>query len=287
MSVSEPVSSGAGTERAVEVAVVAFGYELTGLFDGQQLVSVMLDASTDDDVPALVKTLRAAARRAPHVIVIYAEWLDAGALRRLQTARAALDTSRVALVGSDLPPLAGSVLAVLCAALAPQVHVGRLVGGLPRVANELVVIGWLRSVSGLKRPSPSMVQHAASLIPRRGFGVQVQPEPFVRRLNPDREAAIALVPETMEVVIADRAGDISWVTDVVNPALGRLRLSEVDATHHGPTWWGTARLTEVVVYPADLDALAVRATAELPQHRCGWCDTRVATPACPFCGHAA
>jgi hypothetical protein len=281
---AEPVA--AAREAPTGIAIVSVGFELPGLFDGQTAVTVVRDVPDDDAVAGLVDVLAAALGRARHVIVVHAEWLHPDVLRRLHTARIALDTDSVALVGCDLPPLAGGVLAATGAALATRVRsAGALAAALPAVGRELVVLAWLRSVSGLRRPSPSMAQHAASLVPGRGFGVQLQPEPFVRKLNPAKEAPIALVPETMELVIADRDGDVDWVTVVVNPALGRLRLSEINPPEHGPTWWATSRLTEIVAHPADLDALARRATDTLTLRRCGWCDARVAQSPCPFCGH--
>lgn len=288
MSATQQNDPPSSVKSTAEVAVLAYGYEPLGLFPGEGASASRLAVAGDEaEGAALTGRLAAALGAARHVIVVRADWLDADALHRLRTARAALDTPRLALVPTDAPPLAGAVLTALLASLSEHVDAGRLVAALPRVTDELGVLAWVRKVSGLTRPSPSLGQHVASLVPRRGFGVQIQPEPFVRRLNPDKETPIARAPEASELILADRDGDVTWATEVVNPALGRLRVSEVDATERGPEWWGTDRLTEIVVHPTDLPALAVRATTGLALRRCGWCDTRIAARECPFCGNTA
>lgn len=286
---AQPASGASGTTPAAprdEVAVVAFGYELAGLFDGIRPITVVRDAA-EAGLTELVEALRASLAGAHRVVVIHADWLEDDALALLQTARAALDTRRVALVPSDLPPLAGGALCVVAGAVAPYlVHAGRLVGALPAISAELVILAWLRSVSGLERPAPSMLQHVSSALPGRGFGVQVQPEPFIRRLDASGDVPVAPARDSMEVVIADRGGDPAWANDVVGPALGQLRRREVAPPEHGPRWWGTNRLTEIVAYPADIEALAARVSASTRTRACGWCETRVTGSPCPFCGHA-
>lgn len=279
-------ASAASTAPRDEVAVLAFGYEPAPLFADPGWVTTVPDAA-DAGLPDLVLALRAALAGARRVVVIHADWLADDALARMQTARAALDTRRVALVSSDLPPLAGGVLCAVAGAIAPRlIHAGRLVGAIPSIAAELVVAAWLRRVSGLKRPQPSMLQHAASAVSRRGFYVQVQPLPFVKQLDPSKPVAPVVPSRQMELVVADREGDPGWVSDVLSPAMGDLPLLEVDPSAEGPAWWGTARLTEVVAVPADLEALAVRVTADLRLRECGWCATRVTSSPCAFCGHA-
>lgn len=270
------------------VAVIGFGYELSGLFDGQRPVTVIPGAPDDDATAEIASTLQGALQRAVYIVVIAAGWTDPDEQRRLDTALTAVGADRVAVVPSDLPPLAGGVLAALAAALSERLSAGLLVAGLDAIAAELVVVGWVRSVSGLTRPDVSVLLHGASLLPGgRGFGVGLQPEEFVRKLNPAREVPLALAAETSELVLADRDGDVSWVTDVVNPALGRLTVSEVDSPSRAPEWWGAGKLTEIVAYPADLEALAARVAAGRTTGRCGWCGTSMAAASCPFCGHTA
>lgn len=273
--------------RSSNLAVVGFGYELGTLLDGQRPVTVIAGAPDDDATARIAATLEEALARSEHLVVVAAGWTGPEEQRRLDTALTAVGTDRVAVLPSDLPPLAGGVLAALAAALSEHLTAGVLVAGLEAIAAELVVVGWVRSVSGLTRPDVSVLLHGASLLPGgRGFGVGLQPEEFVRRLRPDREVPLALAAETSALAVADRGGDVSWVTDVVNPQLGGLPVTEVESPSRAPEWWGGRKLTEIVAYPADLPALAAR-VGDRQTARCGWCETSVAAGSCPFCGHTA
>ena len=58
------------------------------------------------------------------------------------------------------------------------------------------------------------------------------------------------------LVVAPRNGDEQWITGPVNAQLGILPLVRVEPTPGGPAYWGTSKLVEAVVCPADPDGLA-------------------------------
>jgi hypothetical protein len=61
----------------------------------------------------------------------------------------------------------------------------------------------------------------------------------------------------------------------------------VDPTPHGASWWGTGKLVEAVVYPADPGALAAELVAGLDPWACRWCSELIARSPCPMCRHRA
>jgi hypothetical protein len=73
---------------------------------------------------------------------------------------------------------------------------------------------------------------------------------------------------------------------VVAPALGGVTVREIAATMHGPAWWGSSRLVEVVGVPTSLDWLAAVAFSD-PPVPCSWCGEPILGAPCPFCGEAA
>ena len=77
-------------------------------------------------------------------------------------ARALLDTARVAIHVTPLPPLAATALASLASSLARGCHPpGLLASALPGLEEQLHFVTWLASVTGLKHPrraSASMSQ---------------------------------------------------------------------------------------------------------------------------------
>ncbi|HEV2814307.1 MAG TPA: hypothetical protein VGW10_13715, partial [Solirubrobacteraceae bacterium] len=151
--------------------------------------------------------------------------------------------------------------------------------------RELIVGAWAGSVSGLEQPAPSVAQHARSALPGAAFAVRVQPDPCVVTLGRGTAAPFAPPDRPIELLIAPGKGaDVDWVIDVAVPALGDPPVSEVEQAPGASAWWGTAKVVELVAYPADLAQLAQRAVpADLVA--CRWCAEPVAAGrSCPFCG---
>jgi hypothetical protein len=273
-----------------DAVVVGLGLELERLWPDQPGVVLAGAPRAEDDVAALVELLRAVLEGARRAVVVLPAFSGPDAWRRLQTAHALLDTDRVALHRTELPPLAAGVATALGAALVPHLPgPGALAGALGQIERELVVLAWLARVTGLRRPSPTVAQHARSVLPGGGgFLAILQPEPAVVGLTgTGADVPLARVDRPMELLMAPHPrGDVDWVVEVANPALGRLRLRELDPTEDGAAWWGTDRLVELVALPTELPALAARVAPAL--ERCRWCTEPVAAGGpCPFCGDRA
>ncbi len=272
--------------EAPSTAVLSVGYDLPQLLEGAPPVSTFPEALDRDDLDRAMETIDAALQRSGHALVIYPQWLREPTLRRLETIRAALATDGLALHDSALPPLAGGVLCNLASALAAELTLpGQLVAALGDLEHELVVVSWLGSVTGLRQPSPSLLQHLGSLSPRSSYGVVLQPVHAVLRVGQTgHDLPLYKAQKPMELVMAaHEGGDTSWLTHTVNPALGNLRARTVAATRHGPDWWGTSRLVEAVAYPTSLTELTRELAGRHRLHLCGWCSKAIASTPCPFC----
>jgi len=269
-----------------DVRVVGLDLDLAALAPGQPEVAIAPAATEPEGLPELVHALQEVLGQAARAIVVVPGWLDAGAVRRVHTALALLDTDRVALHHSRLPPLGASVTAALAAAVASSVAgAGPLAGALPAIEGELIAGAWLASVTGLKQPAPSLGQHARSALPGAAFAARVQPDPAVITLGRDGPAPFERPPRSVELVIAAGEGtDAGWVDDVVVPALGDPPVSEVAPSPGAAAWWGTTKVVEFVAHPAGLEQLAHR-TVPADLVACRWCAEPVAAgPPCPFCG---
>ena len=206
----------------------------------------------------------------------------------MQTVHSLLETDRVAIHVTALPPLAASVQTALAAALASHApSAGALAGALDDVGEQLLVLAWVGSVAGLRHPAVSLLDHARSALPWRSFGVGLQPAAFVQPLGRGSEDLPLEPPDQpVELLVApSESADLDWIVDSVVPALGGVPVRQIPATLHGPTWWGTSRLVEAVGVPTDLEALAktVLPRSVVP---CRWCGEPIAAPPCPFCGDA-
>jgi len=198
----------------------------------------------------------------------------------------ALAAPRVIIHESALPPLGGSVLVAIAAAIAPAVgSTGLLAAALPRIERELLAGAWLSSVAGLQHPSPSLSQHAVSMAPWSSFAVIGSPVTRIARLARKHGSIDAPRPDhPYGFLIADRDGNPGWVRGWVLPDLGSPPTREVRPTVLGPTYWGTSRLTEFATHPVDIAAFTEGAIAGLTAASCRWCGEEIAADPCPFCG---
>jgi hypothetical protein len=270
------------------VTVIGLGCELDRLFEGQRPALPVPAPPDRDDLRDLFDTIAAPARAGESVIVVVGDWLPAETLSRVRTVHSLLETDRVAIHVTSLPPLAASVLAALAAALTPWApSAGALAGALESVAGELVVLAWAGTVAGLRHSEVSLLHHARSALPWSSFAIGVQPESFVVPLG-RRGAELPLSPPAHPVDLlvapADH-GELDWIVQEVAPALGGATVRELHPTLHGSQWWGTSRLVEAVGVPTSLEWLA-QATLPREVAPCAWCREPIAVSPCPFCGDA-
>lgn len=250
--------------------------------------ALLVSADADGRADGLVDALRAAVGDGDGEAVLVAPaWLGDEAGRDLRLARGLVEGGHIGMHFTDLPPLAHSALVALAAGLVAGVgSAGELLAALPAVERSLQSFAWAASVSSLKRPSPSLRQHARSAVPRSAFFVSVAPQESVHDL-PARngDLPIAERDEDLSLLVAgeDEVG-VAWILDVANAALGGLPTQRVEPSPLTERWWGTKRVVEAVAVPATLDEIA----AAVPAIRlapCGWCGEPVAATPCAFCGH--
>jgi hypothetical protein len=270
------------------LTVVGLGCELDRLFAGQPPALPIPVAPSRDDLRELYDAIAGCVRAGDAVVVILGDWMPEDALERVRTVRSLVQSDRVAIHVTDLPPLATSVLAAVAAALAPLSPApGVLISALDVIGSHLQVLAWAGSVANLSHPSVSLRHHARSLLPGATFAIGLQPESFVLPISAKRPELPLAVPEhPVEILAAPSAkGDISWLLKVVSPALGGAPVREIPATMYGEQWWGTPRLVEAVGVPTSLEWLADVAFSG-PAAPCAWCDELILSTPCPFCGGA-
>jgi hypothetical protein len=269
------------------VTVIGLGCELDRLFSGQPPAVPIPGPPGRDDTRDLFDAIGAPVRAGGSVIVIVGEWLPPEAVQRVRMVRSLLQSDRVAIHVTDLPPLAASVLAALTAALIPLApSAGALAGAIKAIGDELVVLAWAGSVAGLRHPRVSLFDHARSALPWSSFGIGLQPESFVTPISAGEELPLSPPAYPVELLVApEEEADLDWIVDTVSPALGGVEIRQIPPTLHGSQWWGTTRLVEAVGVPIRIESLA---EATLP-HRvspCPWCGEPIAAAPCPFCGDA-
>jgi hypothetical protein len=267
--------------------LLVFGLRPERLLDREQRIDAFLEPPTQEQWPIVIEALESGIQAGGRVVAILPQWLDDEAMMRFDMARAMLDTERVAVHRTALPPLAATVLASLASACGPCLpSAGLLASLLEDFEAELHVFTWLGSVAGLSNPSPRLGQHIGSLVPGSAFGVSSWPEPAVHRVHSGQPSVpLPTITRPSRLVVAPRSGDVEWITETINGALGGLPTIRVEPTLAGPKWWGTSKLVEGVVYPIDCEELAAELLAAVEPWACRWCSELIASSPCPFCGH--
>ncbi len=263
--------------------VVCVGFRPAAFVQGQRAIPTYAEVRRED-LPDLVDIVREGIDRYGDVVVLYPRWEAEPTRQRLRTLRAALGSGQLVGYASPVAPLAGSVLVALVSALASQMPTGMLVPALPSLEQQLITVTWLSKVSGLSEPAPSVLQHAQSWLPGSAFAVTSWPRPAVKRLvKKDGTIPLPQPVQQVGVAIADSGGNPGWVRDVVIPALHGPVVVPVDPAPQAPRFWGSAHVTEVVVYPLDVDATVAALSRGRTPTRCAWCAREAAAGTCPFC----
>jgi hypothetical protein len=266
--------------------LLVLGLRPERLLDCEGRIDAFVDPPGQEQLGVLVEAVTSGLQAAGSVVAIAPDWIGRAATGRLAMVRSMLDTHRLAIHATGLPPLAATALASLASAAAPHVpSTGVLASLLPELERRLHAFTWLGSVTGLATPAPSFAQHLASLTPGSAFAVSSFPEPAVARLHGD--GPTIPLPELRSphrLVVAPRS-DPGWVLETLNPALGGLDVRRVEPTPRGPERWGTSKLVESVAVPLDVERLTAELIAGLDPWVCRWCRELVARSPCPLCGH--
>lgn len=212
----------------------------------------------------------------------------------LRSVRSALDTTRLVVHRTSLTPLAAGALAELVAAFARRDLLSQheLVSVLPALERHVVGAAWLGSVTKLRDPAPTLAMHARSILPGTAFGVVLADDPHVVAIRAKQGDTLALpqprVPGGWRVIVAvGDGGDVDLVRRSVARYAAGASTFEAPLTDVSTDWWGTDKLIDIALVPADLEQLARAVRAADALTPCAWCGAPITPPGCPYCGDHA
>jgi hypothetical protein len=244
------------------------------------------------DGPAVLDAVAAPVRAGATLLAVVPRWDLEPTLHHLQVARSALDVPRLAIHRTSLPPLAAGALALVLAELVHRELLSDAVvlGRAADVERHVVGAAWLGSVARLREPAPRLSHHARSYLPGTAFGAVIDDEPRVEPLRRGDAAQLDL-PSTAVAggwrayVAAGADGDREAVRRSLARRARGAPIEEVAITERSTGWWGTSKLVELALVPADLAALAAQLASEgAGPTTCRWCGELVAADPCPLCG---
>lgn len=210
---------------------------------------------------------------------------------RLLAVRSALETTRLLVHITNLPPLGAALLVRAVHELDVEgvLPASVIASGIGRLEQLVLSAAWLGSVSKLQHPAPSLKLHARSYLPGGGYAAVLGNEPqVVRHKNADDPLPLPSLEPASEwrVVVGTGLADEAVIEPTLAAPLAGAEVVRVANRRSSVAWWGTEKLVEIACMPRALDRLRHAALADAGTRACGWCGHVVATPSCPLCGAA-
>ncbi|MGW6459543.1 hypothetical protein ACWF94_27075 [Streptomyces sp. NPDC055078] len=215
-----------------------------------------------------------------YVVALYPASIPPAHERRLHTVRSALESSRLALLKLDLPPLGVAVLVRQLRQLSICDFGPGIIASAARLLSHYVYAGaLLNSVTRLDRVPVSLKTHAKSWVPGSQFAVLAHPKPELIRVGTGRLAG----PEfATRLVVAQGQSPSDWVGRELVPAWRTQSLEEAELPADSPAWWGTPKLVEFAAFLPDISIL-YQLVSSVRREVCTWCGIELIGDRCGFC----
>jgi hypothetical protein len=225
-----------------------------------------------------------------YLVVVHPSTLATPFLHRLHTIRSVLESDRIALLPTALPPLGLAVLVRQLRQLSVCEFSPGVLGAAARLLTHYVYAGAvLNSVAKLDHLPVTLTSHAKSWLPGAQFAVLAAPAPQLLRLgNGGTGAPQAALPGprfATQLTLAHGQLHSEWVTGTL---AGRWRVGGVapaDLPEDSARWWGTGKLVEFAAAIADVSVLC-QLVASVRRDRCHWCGLELIGDRCAFCAAA-
>lgn len=216
-----------------------------------------------------------------HVVALVSGSVADPCRQRLHTVRSVLESERIALVDTDLPPLAVALLALQLRQLsATDLSPGVVAGAARLLVYYLHAGALLNSVSRLDRVEVDLKAHLRSWMPGAQFAVTANPEPRLVEVTEGAELPGPAYLTHLAVAAQGLAAD--WVRDDLAGRWRPARVHDVPLPAASPKWWGTQKLVEFTAYIPDVSVLYQLVTS-VRRDMCGWCGLEVIGDQCLFC----
>ncbi|MFE1297380.1 hypothetical protein [Streptomyces sp. NPDC058731] len=216
-----------------------------------------------------------------YVIVVYSSATPVATEQRLHAMRAILESDRIALFKSDLPPLGLAVLVRQLRQLSATDLGAGVIASAGRLLTHYIYAGAvLGSVAKLDRVPVGLRSHAKSWVPGSQFGVVAHPAPQLVKIGP--QASLTGPDFGTWLLVAKGQLQTDWVNSTLAESWQVQGLREVQLPAESARWWGTGKLVEFATFLPDLPVLYQLVTS-VRQDRCRWCGLELIGDRCVFC----
>lgn len=252
--------------------------------DPQTPPAAVLPGPDTRPLDAALADMQALLDRHGHVVVVCPTSAPAATERRLHTVRALLESDRIALVRTALPPLGAAVLVRQLRQLSGCDFSPGVLASAARLLTHYVYAGAvLGSVAKLDRVPVGLTSHVKGWLPGAQFGVLAGPVAELVRIGSTNVPDTLSGPEfTTDLVLARGQLQTDWPTAALAPRWQVRAVQETALPESSPRWWGTAKLVEFAAHLADLPVL-YQLVASVRRETCHWCRMELIGDRCGFC----
>lgn len=218
-----------------------------------------------------------------YVVVLCPASAPAAVTHRLHAIRSVLESDRIAVLRSDLPPLGIAVLALQLRQLSICDFSPGVLASAARLLSHYIYAGaLLGSVAKLDRVPVTLQSHAKSWMPGAQFAVLATPRPELVKVTGDGEAHLQGPGFGTKLLYAPGRIAADWVTTTLAPAWGTQGVEEARLPAESARWWATNKLVEFAAAIPDISVL-YQLVSSVRREDCHWCGLELIGDRCAFC----
>lgn len=240
-----------------------------------------------------------------YLVVVHPATLSKPFLHRLHAVRSVLESDRIALLPTTLPPLGTGVLVRQLRQLSLCEFSPGVLGAAARLLAHYVYAGaLLNSVAKLDHVPVPLTAHAKSWMPKAQFAVLAAPTPQLVRLDggaggagagggggnggtgPKAQATLAGPQFATRLTVARGQLTSDWVTSTLARTWNTSGVQEAYLPKESPRWWGTGKLVEFAAAIPDVSVL-YQLVSSVRRDECHWCGLELIGDRCAFCAAPA
>ncbi|CAM5421952.1 putative protein OS=Streptomyces alboniger OX=132473 GN=CP975_22425 PE=4 SV=1 [Streptomyces alboniger] len=218
-----------------------------------------------------------------YVIVLCPASAPTAVAHRLHAVRSVLESDRIAVVRSDLPPLGLAVLALQLRQLSICDFSPGVLASAARLLSHYIYAGaLLGSVTRLDRVPVTLQTHARSWLPGSQFAVLATPRPELVKVSGDGDATLPGPAFGTRMLYAPGQLAPGWVTGTLASAWNCQEVTETRPPGESARWWATGRLVEFAAAIPDISVL-YQLVSSVRRDDCHWCGLELIGDRCAFC----
>jgi hypothetical protein len=215
-----------------------------------------------------------------YVIAVYPSTITPAFEQRLHAVRSVMETDRVALLRSALPPLGLAALVRQLRQLSICDFSPGVVASAARLLPHYIHAGaLLHSVARLDRVPVSLKSHAKSWVPGSQFGVVANPDPQLVKIG---SGELTGPDFATQLLVARGQSQSDWVTTTLAHAWQVTGVEDAELPEDSARWWGTGKLVEFAAHLPDI-SMMYQLVASVRRERCHWCGMELIGDRCGFC----